>query len=157
VISRARPLLAILIAAFATASCQPPDRDIRVRWREGALVIDFPWDVWRMLGMQDRSYCIGEVLLYEAGKILWTLHWPGNPVSCSDVEMPLAIGRPREGFTSTGAPRLKPGVRYGIAVEGLGNGRVDFILGDPGEQPVNITRWQELMPAPCGTYFGHSC
>jgi hypothetical protein len=50
---------------------------------------------------------------------------------------------------------LKPG-RYGVAVQSYADARVDFILHRDGSVQ-NITQWDELMQAPCGTYYGPRC
>jgi hypothetical protein len=151
---RTLPRHAALLAAVALAlsSCQPPPRDIVVVWRNGQLVVDFPWSLWRLVGLQDRTYCVRRVELFDREKLLWTLD-AKEDVQCRDVTMPLRIGGAKAGFVSKGQPALRNGVTYGIAIDGIGKGRADFALRREN-QPKNETDWQEQIEPPCGSYFG---
>ena len=147
---------AVATLALTLASCQPADRDIRVVWRQERLVVDFPWSIWRLVGLQDRTWCVRKIELFDSSKLLWTLEMQQKPPvyhSCYDVTMPIAIGANRSSFVAKGRPTLRDGVRYGIRVDGLGNGRVDFVLRGQ-KAPQNISDWKQLMAAPCGSYFG---
>ena len=140
--------LALAILCATTMACQPPDRDIRVSLRDNGLIIDFPWSLWRAVGRQNRTYCVREVELYDSRAVLWTLKMASDG-QCIDIQMPIRIGVARSGFESRGIPRLKPRVRYGIAIRGIGRGRVDFEL-KPGRQAevLNETDWDELIEHP---------
>ena len=136
----------------ALTSCQPPDRDIVVRVKDGRPVLDFPWSVWRLVGLQNRNYCIRRIELFDGNAVLWTLNVPEDePVyhSCLDVRMPLELGTPAAGFVSRGRPQLKPGKRYGVFIDGTGNARVDFVLRPNG--PMSITDPERQMDPPCGS------
>lgn len=144
----------VALLALALTSCQPPDRDIVVVWRNGQLVVDFPWNLWRLVGLQDRTYCIRRVELFDPTKLLWTLDMKqGGPVyhSCLDVTMPLRVSRSMAGFISKGHPVLRSGVTYGIAIDGIGDGRVDFTFRGEAS-PKNVTDWKAQMEPPCGSY-----
>ena len=120
-----------VVLLLALASCQPPDREIVVRIRNGKLVADFPWSVWRLIGLQTRTYCIRRVELFGEEAVLWSLNVPENePVyySCLDVRMPLPIGHAVAGFVSKGRPQLRSEQVYGVAIDGTGNARVAFAL-----------------------------
>lgn len=139
---------ALAALPLSIMGCQPPNRDIRVVWRGNGLVIDFPWSLWRLIGWQDRTYCVDSVELYDSRAVLWALKIASDR-QCIGVQMPIRIGSTRSGFESRGTPRLKPGVRYGIAVDGIGTGRVDFEVR-PGRQAtlLNETDWKELIEHP---------
>ena len=142
----------VAVIVLTLSSCQPPPRDIVVLWRNRQLVVDFPWSLWRIVGLQDRTYCVRRVELFNRAKLLWTLDTKED-VQCLDVTMPLRIGQPKVGFVSKGQPALRSGVTYGIAIDGIGKGRVDFTLrGD--NQPKNEADWDEQIAPPCGSYFG---
>ena len=145
---------AIFVGAVAVAlsSCQPPPRDIIVVWRNGQLVVDFPWSIWRLVGLQDRTYCVRRVELFDPEKLHWTLNTKRN-VQCLDVTMPLSIGGSRTGFVAKGRPALRNGVTYGVAISGIGDGRVDFTLNGNG-RPKNEADWKEQIEPPCGSDFG---
>jgi hypothetical protein len=145
---RAFQSFALLALTVALTGCQPPSRDLRVIWRDSGLIIDFPWSLWRVIGWQDRSYCIHKVELYDSRAVVWKLKLEREQ-QCLDVEMPIRIGAAPSGFKSLGTPILKRGVRYGIAIEGIGDGRVDFELvsGRRG-QPINATDWEKLIEHP---------
>ena len=150
-----RPARAAILAVLALAlgSCQPPPRDIIVVWRGGHLAIDFPWSLWRLVGLQDRSYCISRVELFNAERLLWALD--AGRVQCLDVRMPIRIGGPLEGFSTFGQADIQPSVTHGIAIDGIGSGRVDFVLRGR-RAPRNVTDWEDQMEPPCGSSFG-SC
>lgn len=115
-------------------------------------MVDFPWSLWRLVGLQDRNYCIRRVELFDPEKLLWTLDMREEG-QCLDLTMPLRIGGSATGFVSKGQPALRSGVTYGIAIDGIGEGRVDFTLrGD--DQPRNEADWDEQLEPPCGSYFG---
>jgi hypothetical protein len=146
----------LAVLAMALTSCQPPSRDIVVVWRNGQLVVDFPWSLWRLVGLQDKSYCIRRVELFDASKLLWTLDKnEAGPIyhSCLEVTMPLRIGMPIAGFVSKGQPALRAGSTYGVAISGIGDGRVDFTLRGHGS-PTIETDWKKQIEPPCGSYFG---
>ena len=146
----------LLLLAISLASCSPAPRDIVVVWRNGQLVVDFPWSLWRLVGLQDRTYCIRRVELFDSTKLLWTLEMnDAGPThySCLDVKMPLRLGEPMPGFVSTGDPVLRSGVTYGLGITGIGDGRVDFTLRGRAF-PSNQREWKSMMKAPCGSYFG---
>jgi hypothetical protein len=145
---RMRPSSAVLSAialALSLSSCQPPDRDIVVRWSNGELVVDFPWSLRRLVGLQDRTYCIRRVQLYDVKGMVWMLDLTGNR-SCEDVAMPIRLGKPLRKFISAGQLHVERNVTYGIAVEGIGRGRIAFELH--GNKVRNI-RERNAMPAPC--------
>ena len=143
---------ALAAVCLALASCQPAPRDIVVKWRNGQLVVDFPRSIWRLLGLQDRTYCIQRVELFDPQKMLWVLSLPKDRwESCTDVKMPFAIGKPLTGFESEGRPHLRSGVTYGVLIEGIGEGRVDFRLRGR-EAPINETDWEKQISAPCGSW-----
>ena len=144
--------LAAAVVALALSSCQPPPRDILVVWRNGQLLVDFPWSLWRIVGLQDRAYCIRRVELFDPAKLLWTLDMREDG-QCLDVTMPLRLGAPIAGFVSKGRPALRSGVTYGVAIDGIGQGRVDFTLRRD-DQPKNEADWEEQIEPPCGSYFG---
>jgi hypothetical protein len=139
-------------AAFSLSSCQPPPRDIVVVWRNSQLMVDFPWSLWRLVGLQDRTYCVRRVELFNREKLLWTLDTKED-VQCLDVTMPLRIGSAKAGFVSKGQPAFRSGVTYGIRIAGIGDGRVDFTLR-PDRKPKNEADWEEQIEPPCGSYFG---
>src|SRR4051794_30623386 len=98
-----------LLLPLAVTSCTSPHRDIVVALRNGHLVVDFPWSLWRLVGLQDRTYCIRRLELFDRKGVLWSLNVPENgPVykSCLDVTMPLSIGNAVAGFVSKGRPQL---------------------------------------------------
>jgi hypothetical protein len=135
---------------IALTSCQPRDRDVVVAVRNGQLVVDFPWSFWRVVGLQNRIYCIRRLELFDRTRLLWSLNVPeGGPVyhSCLDVTMPLRLGDPVAGFVSEGRPQLSAGQLYGLAIDGTGNARVDFMLGREGI--TTITEPERQMQAPC--------
>ena len=138
-----RSLLAAL--SLSLNACEPPDRDIRVVWRDGQLVVDFPWSLWRLVGLQDRIYCVRRVELFDEKGLVWTLTTKAD-VQCEHVQMPIWLGRPLAKFVSTGRPKLDPGVTYGVEIEGIGNANVAFVLN--GSKVRNITE-RNAMPAPC--------
>jgi hypothetical protein len=142
----------VVVLAAALASCQPPDRDIVVRWHNGQLVVDFPWSLWRLVGLQDKTYCIRRVELFDGTKLLWILEMIEADRSCLDVTMPLKVGGSIAGFVSKGRPAPRWGVRYGIAIAGIGRGRVDFTLRADAT-PENVRDWEKQMQPPCGSYF----
>jgi hypothetical protein len=155
-ISRFSRAACAAVLVLALTSCQPPDRDIVVVWRNGHLVVDFPWSLWRLVGLQDRTYCIRRVELFDPTKLLWTLDMKGDGRvynSCLDVRMPLRVSRPMVGFISKGHPVLRTGVTYGIAIDGIGNGRVDFTFRREAS-PKNVTDRKTQMEPPCGSYLG---
>lgn len=154
---RSRRWLVVLLAALASASCQPADRDILVRWRDGRLVVDFPWSLWRWFGLQDRTYCIRRIELFDATRVQWALDMIESGSSCAEVTMPIEIGQPLGGFASQGTPELRRGIRYGVGISGIGNGRVDFVLREPGREPINHTDWRGQLEGPCGSYWGRDC
>ena len=143
---------ALIIIAIALSSCQPAPHDIVVVWRNGQLVIDFPWSFWRLVGLQDRTYCIRRVELFDPKELLWILDTK-EEVQCLEVTMPLRIGSARAGFVSKGQPALRSGVTYDIAIDGIGEGRVDFKLRGH-DQPKNEGDWEDQIEPPCGSYFG---
>ena len=147
-----RRVIVLAGIALALCSCQPPPRDIILVWRNGHLVVDFPWSVWRLVGLQDRTYCIRGVELFDRTKLLWTLETK-EEVQCLDVTMPLRIGHAKEGFISKGRPALRKRVTYGVAIDGIGYGRVDFELS-ANNQPKNEADWDDQIAPPCGSYFG---
>ena len=127
-----------------------------VVWRNGQLVVDFPWSVWRLLGLQDKTYCISRVELFDASKLLWTLEVnQAGPVyrSCLDVTMPLRIGMPIPGFVSKGQAALRSGSAYGLAINGIGDSRVDFTLRGRAS-PTIESDWTKQIVPPCGSYIG---
>ena len=115
-------------------------------------MVDFPWSLWRLVGLQDRTYCIRRVELFDPAKLLWTLDMREDG-QCLDVTMPLRVGGPAAGLVWKGQAALRSGVTYGIAIDGIGNGRVDFTLRED-EQPRNEADWEEQIKPPCGSYFG---
>lgn len=115
-------------------------------------MVDFPWSFWRLVGLQDRTYCIRRIELFDPKELLWTLDIKGDG-QCLDVTMPLRIGGAKAGFMSKGQPSLRSGVTYGIAIVGIGTGRVDFTLRQD-DQPENERDWGKLIEPPCGSYFG---
>ena len=120
-------------------------------------MIDFPWSFWRLIGRQDRTYCIDKLYLYDQRHVLWTLTM-AKEVQCVDVQMPIRIGSPQAGFIAGGRSPMEPGVRYGVAISGIGNARVDFVMpANRDSQPINVADWDELMEPPCGTYFSDTC
>jgi hypothetical protein len=142
----------VVFLLLALASCQPADREIVVLLRNGKLVADFPWSVWRLIGLQNRSYCIRRVELFDQETVLWSLNVPETtspPRLC--VRMPLPIGQSAAGFVSVGRPQLRNERVYGLAIDGTGNGRVDFVL----RRGVlsNITEPEQQLEAPCGSQF----
>ena len=137
--------LVVVAGVLSVASCQPPDRDIRVSWRDGRLVVDFPWSLWRLIGLQDRDYCVQRIELYDVSNLLWMAEL-NEDAQCKDVRMPVVLGSPLAGFSSVGQPSLKQGRTYGVAFEGIGHGRVAFVLS--GRRVQNITERYELSP-PC--------
>jgi hypothetical protein len=105
-----------------------------------------------VVGLQDRTYCVRRLELFDRQTLIWTLDTKED-VQCLDVTMPLIIGRAKAGFVSKGRPALRNGVAYGIAIWGIGRGRVDFILH--GENEVeNEANWERQIEPPCGSYFG---
>lgn len=151
----------LLAAICALPACQPPDRDIRVIVdAKGSLIIDFPWSVWRLIGLQDREYCIREIELFDAAKVHWRLkvrEANGEYVQCLDVRMPIKIGEQIRGFRATkDMPKLTTGVRYGVGIDGIGEGRVDFVLRKPGGAPLNVSGWDKVMRGPCGSIWGNA-
>jgi len=139
---------------LALASCQPPDRDIIVVLKNGQPFVDFPWSVWRLVGLQNRTYCIRRIELFDARAVLWSLNVPEDgPVyhSCLEVKMPLRLGSPLAGFASKGRPQFRAGQQYGVAIDGTGNARVDFVLRPGGS--ANITEPERQMEPPCGSQF----
>ena len=150
---RALPRVTVLtVIALTLSSCQPPPRDVVVVWRNRELVVDFPWSFRRLVGLQNRTYCVRRVELFSRAKLLWTLDTKED-VQCLDVTMPLRIGRPKAGFVSKGQPALRSGFTYGIAIDGIGKGRVDFTLREDN-RPKNEADWDEQIEPPCGSYFG---
>ena len=145
-----RRVTVVAVIALALSSCQPPPRDIIVVWRNGQLVVDFPWSIWRLVGLQDRTYCVRGVELFDREKLLWTLETKED-VQCLDVTMPLRIGAAKAGFISKGQPALRNGVTYGIAINGIGDGRVDFTLSG-NNRPKNEADWRDQIAPPCGSY-----
>lgn len=148
-----RAVVGVLLS-LALTSCQPADRDIVVVLKNGQPVVDFPWSIWRLVGLQNRTYCIRRIELFDETAVLWSLNVPeGGPVyrSCVDAKMPLRLGSPLPGFISEGRPQLRVGQRYGVATDGTGNGRVDFVLQRDGT--INITKPERQMEAPCGSRF----
>ena len=143
-------VLAAALLGLALGSCQPAERDIRVTLQDGQFVIDFPWSFWRLIGLQDRTYCIRRVQLYDASGLIWLLN-AGRDVQCEDVRMPIEIGAPLNGLTSLGQPVIQAGVTYGVAIEGIGDGRVAFV--SDGEKVENITDRNAMAP-PCGPQWG---
>lgn len=151
---RTSPRTAALLATIALAltSCEPAPHDIVILWRDRQLVVDFPWSLWRLVGLQNRTYCIRRVELFDRQKLLWTLDTKED-VQCLDVTMPLRIGGTKAGFVSKGQAVLRNGVTYGVAITGIGDGRVDFTLR-PERQPKNEAEWEKQIEPPCGSYFG---
>ncbi|QNM82466.1 hypothetical protein H8M03_10700 [Sphingomonas sabuli] len=132
-------------------SCQPPARDIIVNWHNGRLLVDFPWSLWRLVGLQNRNYCFSQVELFDQSQVLWMLKQDEKgPVwhSCFDVQMPFAIGVPLEKFTAAGIARLQRGKVYGIDIRGIGRERVDFMLRTGSK--IAIERdWERVIDPPC--------
>ncbi len=148
-------LAVLLILALATSSCSF-SREIRVVVRDEGLVLDFPWSLWRIVGLQDREYpCIEGIELFNHERLLWSLDAAHPSGNCVDAKMPIPIGRPSPGFTANGTFRLVPG-HYGVGVRSYATARVDFVVGRDGSVQ-NITEWNERMTAPCGTYYGPLC
>lgn len=148
---------ALLVATVALMSCQPADRDIRVIWKGDTLMVDFPWSFWRLVGLQDRTYCVYEIELFDRSKVHWRQKVrkdDGIWIDCLDVQMPIEIGAKRARFMSEGKPQLIPGVRYGIGINGIGDGRVDFVFRKRGDEPATIRGWDKVMRGPCGSYWG---
>ncbi|WP_310467467.1 hypothetical protein [Sphingomonas sp.] len=119
-------------------------------------MIDFPWSLWRLIGRQDRTYCIDHVYLFDAEELHWALDLAAD-VQCVDVQMPLRIGKGRDGFRSTGKPQLIPGVTYGVEISGIGNGRVDFELRRPGQSPFNESYPDAVLGSPCPSRTSDDC
>jgi hypothetical protein len=141
---------------LALGSCSPAPRDILVKWRKNLLVVDFPWSFWRAIGRQDRTYCIDRVEVFDSEKMQWVLAMKENyPTSCVEVTMPLIIGQPMRAFDSRGRPQFRSGVTYGVRIDGIGDGLVDFKLTANGEIE-NETDWDALIEPPCGSRRG-SC
>ena len=141
---------------MALTSCQPPDRDIRVVWRGDFLAIDFPWSLWRLVGLQDRKYCVSEIELFDKAKVLWRQkirRTKGHWVDCIDVRMPIKLHKTLPGFEGSAFPKLVSGTRYGIGIRGLGDGRVDFIASGREDDPINISGWDKVMQGPCGGWW----
>jgi hypothetical protein len=142
--------ICVAIVALALNSCQPPDRDIVVVWRDGQLVVDFPGSLWKLVGLQDRTYCIRRVELFEPTRPIWTLEMKEKgPVyhSCLKVTMPLRLGTSMPGFVSKGQAVLRSGVTYGLVIDGIGRGRVDFTLRGHAS-PKNETDWRKQIDGP---------
>ena len=147
-------LLALLTASLA--SCHPAPRDIVVVWRDSHLVVDFPWSLWRLVGLQDRTYCIRRIELFDSSALLWTSEVDDTgPIyhSCLDIRMPIRIGGSMKDFVSNGRIKLRSGVTYGIAISGTGDGRIDFTL-DGRAPPKNEPDREKQIEPPCGSYFG---
>lgn len=142
---------AVIALGLVLASCQPPPRDIVVVWRNDRLVIDFPWSLWRLIGWQDREWCIDRVELFDQAGMLWTLNANRG---CEHIRMPIVIGQPMPRFTAYGQPQMQPSVTYGVRVAGIGNGMVDFVLRGR-KTPKIETEWDRLIAAPCGSHFGN--
>ncbi len=141
--------------AFVLSTCSPPNRDIRVVVHKGQFLIDFPFSLRRLIGLQNRDYCISGIEMFDRQKLLWTVRMIENQRSCRHVTMPIALGKPLKGFVSFGRPAIAKNALYGIAIDGIGDARVDFVVDDRrGVQ--NFTAWKAQFPPPCGSYFG-SC
>jgi len=148
--------LCILLALALCAGSCSISREIRVVQRGGQLAIDFPWSLWRLVGLQDRVYpCVYMIELFDSERLLWALDSVQPRGGCVDAAMPIIIGEPRQGFLATGTARLRPG-RYGVSVQSWADGRVDFVLRADGSVE-NITKWNEHMLPPCGTRHGGRC
>ncbi len=148
-------LTILLAVALCTSSCSIV-REIRVFARGEQLFIDFPWSLWRLVGLQDRTYpCIDRIEVYDRKRVVWEMDAAQPSGACADARMPIEIGRPREGFIARGAGRLQPG-RYGVSIQSYAHGRVDFVL--KADRSVrNIGDWDEWMEGPCGTYGRPGC
>jgi hypothetical protein len=152
----ARYILSLVAVAMLTG-CQPPDKDVVVVLRHGQLFVDFPWSFWRMIGRQDRTWCVEGVDLYDQRGLHWQLTKENFEKQCVHVTMPIRIGGELVGFTSKGRPQLRHDTRYGVAIRGIGDGRVDFELETGKNRLLNETEWGRLIKPPCDTWFGVSC
>ena len=134
-------------------SCVPA-RDIIVVLKNGQPVVDFPSSIWRLVGLQNRTYCISRVEVFDSKAVLWSLGVPSDePVyrSCINVKMPLQLGSPHAGFVSQGRPQFRAGQHYGVGIYGTGYGRVDFVFRPVGL--TNITEPERQMEPPCSSEF----
>ena len=153
--SQMRRLLTLFSLALCVGSCSPAPRDIRVVWQDGLLVVDFPWSFWRLIGLQNRSFCITEAALFDQAESLWRIKMNDNPASCLDVHMPIILGRAPRGFVEEGVPRLERGVQYGFGIYGSEDGRVDFVVTGQSNEIRNITDYKDMIQPSCG--FGDRC
>ena len=138
------------LLALTLGSCSAPDRDIRVTVRGGQFAIDYPWSLWRLVGLQDRTYCIRRVQLYDASGLIWLLN-TRRDVQCERVRMPIDVGKQLNGFNALGNPAIQTNETYGVAIDGIGHGRVAFVYD--GKSVENITDGKAMAP-PCG-YMWH--
>lgn len=145
-----------LLSAGALSACQPPDKEVLVKSRSGTLIVDFPWSVWRLVGLQDRTWSIREIVVYDRQEVIWRAV-SNEEDWVREVRMPIVLGAARAGFKVKGSAQFRRNHRYGVAVDGIGNGRVDFEIGDDGEVRNFVGR-NELIQPPCGkTSFSYAC
>ena len=137
------------VLSLSVSACEPANHEIRVARREGQLVVDFPWSVWRLVGLQDKNYCVHRVELFDEQGLVWTLTTKAD-VQCEWVRMPILLGKPLARFVSVGRPTLQAGVTYGVAIEGIGRANVAFVLD--GDKVTNITERNAMPPACAGDW-----
>ena len=128
-------------------ACSPPDRDIRVALRDGKLIVDYPRSFWRLVGLQDRTFCLRRIQLFRGDRLIWMMTLTGDG-QCSEVRMPLVLGEPLDFFIPAGSANIQPGVIYGVAIDGIGHGGAAFRVRNGEVENVG-----EVAESPCGQWW----
>jgi hypothetical protein len=141
--------------AIILGGCTPAAPDIRVFRRHHALVVDFPWSVWRIIGLEDRSLCLRHIQVFDAQRVVWREDVSGGrEAPCVDLRVPIPIGVPSKGFVSDGPLKLQAGRTYGVALDDLTE--VDFVpFAD--KSPQNIVDFSKFIQPPCEADLGSRC
>src|SRR3954471_14888299 len=116
-----RLLMFLTIVLLGLGSCSPAPRDIRVRLEGSSLIVDFPWSFWRLVGLADRSWCVSEIQVFDKERIIWGAQRTSGD-SCTEVRMPIVIGKAPPGFVSEGTARFRLGVQYGVGISAPAQG-----------------------------------
>lgn len=141
--------------ALILSSCTPAAPDIRVFRRHHALIIDFPWSIWRIFGLQDRELCLRHIQVFDTRSVVWREDVPGGQdAPCVVLRVPIPLGVPSKGFVPNGALKLQAGKMYGAALDDLT--AVDFVPFTD-KPPQNIVDFSQMIEPPCEAGLGSRC